>query len=119
MLPPKIGLGHEGSSAGADHFSPFFSAVSATAAIRICGRGAAAADWRRGVPAKPRWAVQGRCAVCIAVIMAVREAEDVDADAERCGEGSRDKMEVGLRGNCDRSGTRNTSSKISKYPSSH
>jgi hypothetical protein len=80
VLPPKIGLGHEGSSAGADHFSVFFSAVSATAALRICGRGAAAGDWRRGVPAKPRWAVQGRCAVCIAVIMACRE-EDVC----RCG----------------------------------
>ena len=93
MLPPKIGLGHEGSSAGADHFSvffsAFFSAVSATAALRICCRGGAAAGRRGALPAKLlRWAVQGRCAVCIVVIMATKaDAVDADVEAGRCAGG--------------------------------
>ena len=87
MLPPKIGLGHDGSSAGADHFSVFFSAFSAvfsaaTAALRSCCRGGAAAGRRSELPAKLlRWAVHWRCVVCIVVIMTNIDAVEADEEA--------------------------------------
>ena len=89
MLPPKIGLGHDGSSAGADHFSAFSAVFSAaTAALRSCVRTGAAAGRRSELPAKLlSWAVHGRCVVCIVVIMATAEAVEADEEAGSCARG--------------------------------
>ena len=107
MLPPKMGDGHEGSSAGAVH--AFFSSVlvSATAADRI-GRGAAGrTGMRTAWPAKPlRWAVHVRWAICIPLSMVVAIGLTGGRDrrwqkSARCctTEGTRDKA-LDLRSPC-------------------
>ena len=89
VLPPKMGDGHEGSSAGADQFSAFFSVFfsadfegdfcSATAANRATLGATDRTGARTAWPAKLlRWAVHERWASCIwlSMVLAIAQVDE-------------------------------------------